>query len=101
MRCAICKLFTPVTALLVFAGACVSTTVSMREAGRREGCEAIERKLPYFAEREVRRQRFKDDMKHRLAMLPVSFGLGAIANFLLGATIVVPGIAPDGYNLKG
>ncbi len=66
-----------------------------------EGCEAIEGKIAYFAEREIRRRRFADDIKRRLALLPISLGLGAMANYLLQATYILPAIAPEGFKIEG
>lgn len=88
--------------IAALTGSCVSNTVlSMRDVSRREGCEALVEKMPYFAEREIRYKRFKDDAKHKIVMLPISFGLGFLANYLLGATMNLGQLAAEGFALQG
>ena len=79
-------------------GACGA---SIKKVARREGCAAAEEKLAYFAEREIRMRRFKDDLKLRLMLAPISFGLGFIANYMLNATYILPALAPDGFQIRG
>jgi len=93
------KLLLRLVILLAMMGAACSSTIM--EVGRREGCKAAERKLAYYTEREIRRRRFKDDIKRRLALAPISFGLGAIARYLMHATYILPALAPEGFELKG
>jgi len=101
MRINLSKTLRILIASAVFLSGCASTSVSMREVVEREGCEGLEKKLPYFAEMEIRKQRFRDDMKLRMTLLPISFGLGILANYLLGATYIIPAFAPEGFQLTG
>ena len=92
------RLFLIITLSASLAGSCAPT---IQDVGRREGCEAAEERLAYFAEREIRIRRFKDDIKLRLTLAPLSFGLGIISNYLLQATFIIPALAPGGYSMRG
>ena len=87
-----------ILALAVIVGSCSST---IRKVGRQQGCKVAEEKLAYFAEREVRIRRFKDDIKFRLALAPLSFGLGFISNYLLQATFILPALSQGGFTFRG
>ena len=83
--------------VVVLVSAC---TPAVRKAGRKEGCASVEEKLAYYMEREVRKRRFKVDIKYRVVLVPISLTVGFFANYFMQAIFILPVLAPEGFPLE-